>query len=82
MITETVPGYKLKVFGLATNVYLCLGVTIAMVMGLWLPERSDKPGMEKTTFWRYIFATPIVFCALQFVTLFTILKYDSIVFMI
>ena len=78
MITETVPGYKLKVFGLATNVYLCLGITIAMMMGLWLPGPHDIEGMKTTNFWRYIFGMPIVFCLIQFVTLFTILKYDSI----
>lgn len=48
MLDETVPIYKLKLFGLATNVYLCLGVTIAMVMGLWLPSPNDIEGMKTT----------------------------------
>ena len=41
MIDETCPIYKLKLFGLATNFYLCLGVTLAMLMGLWIPKSDD-----------------------------------------
>ena len=41
MIDETVPIHKLKLFGLATNFYISLGVSMAMVMGLWLPKPDD-----------------------------------------
>lgn len=64
MIDETVPGYKLKLFGLATNVYLSLGVTIAMAMGLWLPKPDDIEGMKATQLWRYIFGMPAVWAVL------------------
>jgi hypothetical protein len=82
MIDETVPVYKLKLFGLATNVYISLGVTMAMLMGLWLPNSDDIEGMKKTQFWRYIFGMPAVFSIMQFLCLFTILKYDSIMFLL
>jgi len=64
MIDETVPGYKLKLFGLATNVYLSLGVTIAMIMGLWLPKTDDIDGMKSTQLWRYISGMPAVWAGL------------------
>ena len=80
MIDETVPIHKLKIFGLATNVYISLGVTLAMAMGLWLSKSDDTEGMKKTQFWRYIFGMPALFSVLQFICLFTILKYDSIMF--
>jgi MFS family permease len=46
MLDETVPIYKLKVFGLATNAYICLGITLAMIMGLGFPEESDIEAMK------------------------------------
>ena len=64
MIDETVPGHELKLFGLATNVYLSLGVTIAMIMGLWLPKTDDIDGMKTTQLWRYIFGMPAVWAVL------------------
>jgi len=82
MIDETCPIYKLKLFGLATNFYLSLGVTIAMVMGLWLPKPDDIDGMKTNQLWRYIFGMPAVWAILQIICLLTILKYDSIMFLI
>ena len=82
MIDETVPIHKLKLFGLATNFYISLGVTMAMVMGLWLPKPDDIEGMENTQLWRYIFGMPAVFSVIQLICLKSILKHDSILFLI
>lgn len=60
MLDETIPIYKLKIFGLATNVYLNLGITLAMIMGLWLPNVDDIEEIKTTQVWRYIFAMPAV----------------------
>jgi hypothetical protein len=45
---ETVPIYKLKLFGLATNVYLSSGITIAMIMSLLLSKSDSLEGMRNT----------------------------------
>ena len=46
MLDETVPTYKLKTFGLCSNMYLNLGITIAMIMGLWLPNKNDSEALK------------------------------------
>ena len=61
MLDETVPIYKLKTFGLCSNMYLNLGITIAMIMGLWLPNDDNPDAMKKTKLWRYIYGMPAVF---------------------
>jgi hypothetical protein len=48
MLDETVPIYKLKSFGLCSCFYLSFGITISMLMGLWLPKADDVEGMKKT----------------------------------
>ena len=82
MLDETIPIYKLKFFGLATNVNLNFGITIAMIMGLWLPKNDHIEEMKTTQVWRYIFAMPAVWGVLQLICLFTILKYDSLIVLI
>ena len=80
MLDETVPTYMLKVFGLATNAYICLGITLAMVIGFGFPNENDLEAMKVDEFWRVVFGLPIIFCILQLFTLFSILKNDSILY--
>lgn len=46
MLDETIPIYKLKIFGLYSNIYLNIGVTVAMLMGLGLPMPHDVAAMK------------------------------------
>ena len=64
MLDETVPIYKLKSYGLCTNLYLSLGITVAMLMGLWLPREGEIELMKTTNLWRYIFGMPAAFALL------------------
>lgn len=64
MLDETVPIYKLKIFGLATNLYICTGITLAMLMGFGFPKEGDITAMKKDEFWRIVFGLPIIFCLL------------------
>ena len=82
IINEVVPVYKLKFFGLLTNVYLCLAVTIAMAMGLGLPKVDQVEEMKETDLWRYIFGMPAAIALLFYICLFTILKYDTVSYLI
>jgi MFS family permease len=62
MLDETVPTYMLKSFGLATNAYICLGITLAMIIGFGFPREGDTQAMKNDEFWRVVFGFPIIFC--------------------
>ena len=64
MLDETVPVEWLKIFGLATNAYICVGITLAMIVGFGFPEEGDVEAMKADEFWRFVFAFPIIFCLL------------------
>lgn len=41
MLDETVPVDLLGAFGIATNLYICFGIGLAMIVGAGLPEEGD-----------------------------------------
>ena len=41
MLDETVPVEMLGAFGIATNIYICLGIKLATLIGIGLPKEHD-----------------------------------------
>ena len=82
MLDETVPVDLLGAFGIATNLYVCLGISISVVIGFGLPKEGDIEAFKNDEFWRVVYGFPIIFCVLLQLSLLVYLKEDSIIFSI
>ena len=78
MLDETIPITHLGTYGTATNTFLSLGLSLAMILGLILPDDGDTVGQAADGNWRIVYGFPL-FC--QFLSATSLLLYfrqDSI----
>lgn len=74
LLDETVPVDQLGAFGIATNAYICLGIGLAMVIGIGLPEEGDIEAFKQDEFWRFVYGFPLVFCIFLQISFMVFLK--------
>ena len=82
MLDETVPVNLLGAFGIATNAYINLGIGLAMVIGIGLPEEGGIEAFKEDEFWRIVYGFPLIFCFLLQISFLVFLKQESILFSI
>lgn len=60
MIDETIPASHLAVFGTVTNTFLSLGITVAIMLGVVLPDDGDILGRKLDNNWRFVYGFPYI----------------------
>ena len=80
ILDETIPLEHLGSYGNASNIFLCVGIGGALLIGFGLPDENDLEALENDQFWRVVYGFPIVVCVLLELALLFYLKTDSILF--
>ena len=79
-INEVTPTELKGQFGSATQLLITFGIFISNILGIPLPtnfiEYFDDNFVNRS-YWRLLFALPIVFAAIQSALLFTIFNYET-----
>ena len=82
MVEETVPPRMVGTFGAVTNLAVNAGELVAILLGMILPSiRDNRAEAETTSAWRIIYGAPLIFYSIQLLLFFTIIRYDSIKFL-
>lgn len=78
MIEETVPLDLLGIFGPFTNLFNAGGKMLSIIIGVGMPNTTDKHGLATTNFWKVIFGVPFILIALQMVAFLLYFRRDTV----
>jgi hypothetical protein len=79
MIEETVPCYILGSFGIATNLAFNGGKMLALLIGAGVPDALlEYDEALGTHYWRFVFALPLLFIAIQLIIFLFFIREETI----
>ena len=82
VVNEIAPKHLTGLFGSCHQLLLTAGIVLTAVIGMLLDENMGKDELMSSLVWRFGYAGPVFFSALQVLLLFFVYKYESPVFYI
>ena len=80
-IEETVPTHlQNNGYGTSTNIFICFLIMVGLLMSIGMPTSDED--LEKTNFWRFIYAFPVIFMLPELALTLFVYKEDSLEFLV
>lgn len=81
MLEETVPHQWMdKGFGASTNLCINFGIMTTTILGVGNPPLDDYDALKSSSYWRFIYAFPIIPCAISILMFLFIHRDESLMY--